>query len=179
MLVSRVKTKSPGLRPRACQNPGNSPQFLVTVPFGYWTPVLDSRRTPFMVSWGGLADELAPSYAPSNSALLFLSCSSINPEIDAVFIDFGSQNRPQIHPEITKQRFPNQSRNQTPEKTKLLCSRTLQTLKIELACRRGAIFHKTAVFEKLQNNQKILSKQLPKSLKNSKNDIQKSNQKTT
>jgi hypothetical protein len=44
---------STGLRPTTCQSLGNIPPFLRTVPFGYWTPVLESRRTPFMVSWGG------------------------------------------------------------------------------------------------------------------------------
>ena len=34
---------SPGHRPRACQSPGTSSQSLFTVPFGYWTPVLESR----------------------------------------------------------------------------------------------------------------------------------------
>jgi hypothetical protein len=106
-----------------------------------------------------------------------LSSLKINLEINHFFIDFGSQNRPQIHPEITKKRFPNQSRNQSPEKTKIFCSRTLQTLKIELACRRGAISHKTAVFEKLQKHETNMSKQLPTSLTHSKKDIRKSNQK--
>ena len=34
---------SPGHRPRACQSLGTSSQSLFTVPFGYWTPVLESR----------------------------------------------------------------------------------------------------------------------------------------
>ena len=95
------------------------------------------------------------------------------------FNDFGMQNGAQQHSKINKNPFPNPSRNQTPKKTKIFCSRTLQTLKIELACRRGAIFHKTAVFEKLQKLSKFMSKQLPESLKFSKKVIQKSNQKTT
>ena len=60
-----------------------------------------------MVSWGGgLADELAPSYAPPNSGVLFLSCSKINPEIYHVFMDFGSQNDPQNGAKINKKQIP-------------------------------------------------------------------------
>ena len=72
-----------------------------------------------MVSWGGgLADELAPSYAPPNGVVLFLSCSKINPEIYHVFMDLGSPNVPQNGAKIHKKRFPSQSRNQTPKNNK-------------------------------------------------------------
>ena len=154
-------------------------QFLrssVPVPFGYWTPVLESRRIPFMVSWAGC---LGRRCVPPNGVIMFLAVQKSTTKSVTFFIDFGSQNRPQIHPEITKKRVPNQSRNQSQKKTKIFCSRALQSLKIELAFRRGAIFHKTAVFEKLQKTSKFMSKQLHKSLKFSKKVIQKSNQKTT
>ena len=68
--------------------------------------------------YGILGGGLGFNCVGSNSLIAFWRCSKIHPEIDAVFIDFGSQNKPQIHPEITKKRFPNQSRNQSQKKNK-------------------------------------------------------------
>ena len=136
-------TNSPGHRPRACQNPGNIPPFLRTVPFGYWTPVLESSRIPFMVSW---ATCLGRRSLGPKSVIHFLSVLKIDPKSMTFFIDFGSQNRPQIHPEIIKNPFPNPSRNRTRKITEHLQKQTQPNLEHRAGVRAWCYFSQNRGF---------------------------------
>ena len=107
-----MSLNSPGLWPTACQILGKSSS--VPPDCSLW--VLDSSSgVQKDTIYGVLGRGLGFNCVGSNSGIEFLSRSKINPEIDAFFMDFGSQNRPQIHLQIIKHPFPKPSRNHTPK----------------------------------------------------------------
>ena len=161
---------------KGVSKPKQQSPILVTVPFGYWTPVLESSRIPFMVSW---ATCLGRRCVPSKSVIMFLAVQKSTTKSVTFFIDFGSQNRPQIHPEITENPFPNPSRNRTRKITEHLQKHTQPNLVNRAGVRAWCYFSQNRGFRKVTKIiKKTCQKQLPKSLKISKKCIQKSNQKT-
>ena len=99
LFALRRFQNSPGHRPRACQNLSTSVQSLFTVPFGYWTPVLESRGHHLWCPWGGGRSE-EPS--PSTCVPPFGKGSKNYPEIgvlldrfwEPTWLQLGSQNLP-------------------------------------------------------------------------------------
>ncbi len=165
------RTNSPGHRPTACQNPGNIPPFLRTVPFGYWTPVLESSRIPFMVSW---ATCLGRRCVPSNPGIMFLAVQKSTTKSVTFFIDFGSQNRPQIHPEITKNPFPNPSRNRTRKITEHLQKQTQPNLVNRAGVQAWCYFSQNRGFRKVT---KIIKKTCKNSSQNHQKSVKKASRK--
>ena len=136
---------SPGHRPRACQNPSTSPQSLVTVPFGYWTPVLESRRIPFMVSLGGVSGLRLRSI---KLRIPVFSPSKINSEIDHFFNGFWEPKWTKNPSKNHKKSIPEAIQKPNPQKQeKTYRNIPSQTLKIELSCTRDAYFHYFTVFK--------------------------------
>ena len=83
------------------------------------------------------------------------------------FIDFGSQNRPQIHAEITKKPFPNPSRNRTRKITENLQKQTQPNLENRAPVRAWCWFSLFHAFQKKQEKMsKYLLKVVSKPLKN-------------
>ena len=154
---------SPGHRPTACQIPRTSPcsRFLVlwTTGLQFWSPegyqngIL--RRRP-----GGQTSKsrTLESYfwAVQKSIPKSITCLSI---LGAKMLPKSIPKRPKIHPRNHPETIPQKT-------TQTYRNKPSQTLKIELACRRGAIFHKTAVSEKLQKQSKTHVKTAPKITKN-------------
>ena len=120
-MAINVALNSPGLWPTACQSPGTSPQSLVTVPFGYWTPVLESRRTPFMVSWGGSGLQLRSAkpcnrvFIPSKDqsrnqcSFLWILGAKTDPKSTSKSLKIHSQSHPETIPQKTTQNMQNQT----------------------------------------------------------------------
>ena len=107
---------SPGQRPRACQSPSTSPQSLVTVPFGYWTPGTGVQKDTI---YGILRRRVwAPAAFPQTRYSCFSAFQKSIRKSIIFFIDFGSQNAPKIHPKTTKNKSPKPSRNQSPKISK-------------------------------------------------------------
>ena len=153
MLRADSGTNSPGHRPRASQIPGNNPLSWLLFPSGTGLKVsLSSERIRFVVSLGGgvWTAGAHPRWSPSSFETLQKSLPKSLP----FFIDFGSQNAPKIHPQISQNPFPEPSRNPPPKKiTKIYKAEPLQTLNIELSCKRGASFHKFTFSKK---NKKVV-----------------------
>ena len=78
---------------------------------------------------------------------------------------FGSQNAPKIRPKITKNPFPEPSRNRTPKNNTKYRAKPSQTLKIELPCERGASFHYFTLSKKTTKVVHIPLKSSPKAAK--------------
>ena len=136
---------SPGHRPRACQSIGNNPQSWLLFPLGTGLQLLlESRRIRFIVSLGGgsglqvcAVNEWNPTFRP------FKNHSRNRSRLSSIL---EAKMLPKSIPKPFKIHSRSHPETKPPKTTKAYRTKPLQTLKIELSCRRGARFHYFTVF---------------------------------
>ena len=158
---------SPGHRPTACQSAGNSPQFLVSVPFGQGKAKLFLEDTIYGILGEGFGAQFAQSEIYQSTYLAFYAFFKRPQKLMVFLVDLGAKNGSQIHLKITKNQFLKLSRNHTLKNNKKVVFPDPPDIHKSSSRLDDMLFFTKIVFsKKSQKYSKKALKKHPKSMKN-------------